>query len=42
MSTEKEKNDILNTKQKLFFDNKGKEFIEFNLDKETTCQNIYY
>jgi len=41
MSTEKEKNDILNTKQKLYFDNKGKEFIEFNLDKETTCQNIY-
>ena len=43
MSTEKEKDkkDISNTKQKLFFDTKGKEYLEFILEKETTCQNIY-
>jgi hypothetical protein len=38
MSTEKEKDkkDISNTKQKLFFDTKGKEYLEFILEKETT------
>jgi hypothetical protein len=41
MNIEKEKKNISNTKQKLFFDTKGKEFIEFILEKETTCQNIY-
>lgn len=40
-SDKKEKKDIPNSKQKLFLNTNEKEFIEFNLDKETTCQNIY-
>ena len=44
MNTEEKerKNSDTNTiKQKLYFDNIGKIFIEFNLDQKTTCQKIF-
>ena len=38
---ERKNSDTNIIKQKLYFDNIGKIFIEFNLDQKTTCQKIF-